>query len=246
MQASIKTGIFFPLALMLTTFVKAQQLEVKRVELKGDEVIVHYALADSVAGRSYSVNLYSSLDTYVNPLTHVAGDFGSEVKPGAQRTITWNAKKELGEAFNDKVSIELRARVFIPFIRFDSFEKIKRGKLTEVTWRGGTPQNILNFELWRAGKRVEVIPNIPNAQHAKIEIPRNVKAGKNYTFKIVDSKNKDLAIQTAPFAIRPKVPWLIKVLPIVVVGGVVGFLAGGKSVSDDLSIVDPLGLPARN
>jgi hypothetical protein len=245
MQTSARTIIFCLVALLSTAFVQAQQLDVKRVELKGDEVIVHYALADSVAGRSYSVNLYSSLDTYVNPLAHVRGDFGSEVKPGVQRTITWNAKKELGEAFNDKVSIELRARVFIPFIRFDSFEKIKRGKPTEVTWRGGTSQNILNFELWRAGKRVEVIPNIPNAQHAKIEIPRNVKAGKNYTFKIVDSKNKDLVIQTAPFTIKPKVPLLLKLLPIAVIGGVAG-LVGGKSGSTEQGVADPPGLPVRN
>jgi Ser-Thr-rich glycosyl-phosphatidyl-inositol-anchored membrane family len=246
MQTSARTIIFCLVALLLAALVQAQQLDVKRVELKGDEVIVHYALADSVAGRSYSVNLYSSLDTYVNPLARVTGDFGIEVKPGVQRTITWNAKQELGEAFNDKVSIELRARVFIPFIRFDSFEKIKRGKPTEVTWRGGTAQNILNFELWRAGKRVEVIPNIPNAHHAKIEIPSHVKAGKNYTFKIIDSKNKDLVIQTAPFTIKPKVPLLFKVLPLVIVGGVVGVLAGGKSVSTEQGVVDPPTLPTRN
>jgi hypothetical protein len=133
--------------------------------------------------------------------------------------------------------------LFIPFIKFDSFEKIKKGKPTEVTWRGGTPQNILNFELWRNEERVLVIPNIPNAQHAKIEIPASVKSGKYYTFKIVDSKNKDLAIQTTPFAIAPKTPFIVKVLPVLAVGGAVVLLSGDKSTGGDQDIVDPKGFP---
>ncbi len=232
--------------ILVSTGCIAQQLDVKRVELKGDEVIIYYALLDSMAGRTYSINLYTSQDKYVNPQTHVSGDHGIEVKPGVQRKLIWNAKKELGENFNDKISIELRARLFIPFIKFDSFEKIKKGKPTEVTWRGGTPQNILNFELWRNDERVLVIPNIPNAQHAQIEIPGSVKPGKNYTFKIVDSKNKDLAIQTSPFIIKPKMPLLVKVLPILAVGGAIVLLGGENGTTGDSEIVDPNGLPPRN
>ncbi|MFN5555434.1 MAG: Ser-Thr-rich GPI-anchored membrane family protein [Chryseotalea sp.] len=230
------TGLF-----MVST---AQNLHVQRVELKGDEVILYYSLLDSTAGRTFSVNLYSSLDNFVNPLQFISGDNGVEVKPATERKLVWNAKKELGETFNSKISIELRAKVFIPFIRFDSFSKIKRGKLTEVTWRGGTAQNILNFELWRNGEKVLVLHNIPNAQHATIKIPANVKAGKGYTFKIIDSKNKDLAIQTAPFQIKPRTPHILKAVPLLAVGGALALLGGGGSEAES-EIENPPAFPNR-
>lgn len=226
----------------------AQNLQVQNVELKGDEIIIYYSLLDSVAGRTFSVNLYSSIDNFVNPLQAVSGDYGVEVKPATQRKLVWNAKKELGESFNAKVAIELRAKVFIPFIRFDSFNSIKRGKPTEVTWRGGTSQNILNFELWRNGEKILVLPNIPNAQHATITIPASVKAKKGYVFKIIDNKNKDQAIQTATFQIKPKTQLWLKVLPIVAVGGAVAFLGGGSGggESSPQDIVNPPALPGGN
>jgi hypothetical protein len=242
MPLSLVKYILIVLGLSLYLPLSAQQLEVKRVELSGDDIIVHYALTDTVPGRTFSVNLYSSHDNYVNPLTSVMGDFGIEVKPGIMRKVIWNAKQELGANFDGKVSIELRARPYIPFLRFDAFDKIKRGKPTEVTWRGGTPQNILNFELWRKGKRVVVTPNIPNAQHAKIEIPRSVKAGKGYTFRIIDSKNKDLAIETAPFAVKPQMPLLIKLLPVLAAGAIISTL--GSSGAEG-PIPDPIGMPSR-
>jgi hypothetical protein len=235
------------LLMVISNVTKSQNLAVQRVELKGDEVIVYYSLLDSLAGRTYSVNLYSSQDNFVNPLQFVSGDYGVEVKPATQRKLVWNAKKELGESFNAKVAIELRAKVFIPFIRFDSFTKIKRGKLTEVTWRGGTAQNILNFELWRNGEKILVLPNIPNAQHATIKIPSNVKAKKGYTFKIVDSKNKDLAIQTAPFEVKPRTPLLLKVIPVIAIGSVVALAGGGGGggESGPAEITNPPSLPNR-
>ena len=226
---------------------QAQELSVKRMELNGDNVIVHFALLDSLAGRTYSVNLYSSRDNFVNPLTLISGDAGMDVKPGVERKVVWNAKQELGALFDGKVAIELRAKVYIPFLRFDSFTKIKRGKPTQVTWRGGTPQHILNFELWRKGQRILTIPNVPNAGHTQMEIPASVKKGRGYTFKIVESKNKDLAIQTLPFAVKPKHPFLVKVIPFIAIGGAFYALDvfGGEESSETDPIVNPIGTPIR-
>jgi hypothetical protein len=223
----------------------AQQLKVKRMELSGDNIILHFSLLDSLAGRTYSISLYSSRDNFVNPLVHVSGDTGMDIKPGVERKVMWNAKQELGASFDDKIAIELRAKVYIPFLRFDSFTKIKRGKPTQVTWRGGTPQHVLNFELWRKGERVSTIPNVPNAGHTQLVIPSSVKRGKGYTFRIVESKNKDLAIQTMPFVLKPKVPFLVKALPFLAIGGV---LASGILTPDkpNDNIVDPIGTPPGN
>jgi hypothetical protein len=156
--------------------------------------------------------------------------------------VIWNAKQELGASFDGKVSIELRARPYIPFLRFDAIDKIKKGKPTDITWRGGTPQNILNFELWRKGKKVYVNPNVPNAQFTKIEIPRSVKPGGGYTFRVIDSKNKDLAIETAPFRVKSKIPLFAKILPIIAVGAVISLI---DAPATEDPIPDPIGTPNR-
>ncbi|MBX2917239.1 MAG: hypothetical protein KF856_18370 [Cyclobacteriaceae bacterium] len=222
----------------------AQQLNVKRMELSGDNIILHFSLLDSLAGRTYSVNLYSSRDNFVNPLVHVSGDTGMDIKPGVERKVVWNAKQELGASFDDKIAIELRAKVYIPFLRFDSFTKIKRGKSTQVTWRGGTPQHVLNFELWRKGERVLTIPNVPNAGHTQLVLPSSVKKGKGYTFIIVESKNKDLAIQTMPFVVKPKVPFLVKTLPVLAAGIIFKDILFPPEGPDP--IPDPRPTPDRN
>lgn len=210
----------------------AQTLEVKKIELRDDDVVINYSLSDTVPGRSFSVNLYASRDNYINPLTQITGDHGLEVSAGNDKTVRWHAKKELGDNFNGAVSVEVRARVYVPFIQVDKIGTTKRGKQKEVTWRGGTRQNILNFELLNAkGERVHVVPNISNSGHTSLFIPPDVKPGKNYKFRVVDSKNKDQVVRTEPFAIKRKMPMVLYVIPVAVLGGVVSLLSssGGDS-----------------
>jgi len=215
----------------IATSIQAQNLEVKRIERNGDNLILYYNLTDTVIDRSYTVNLYSSRDNFLNPLAAISGDKGMEVTPGISKKLVWNAKQDLGAEFSDKISIELRARIYIPFIRFDAIEKIKRGKPTEVTWRGGTPQNILNFELYRNGKKVDVIPNIANVSHTQLTLPVSVKPGKGYIFRIVDSKNKDQVVETPSFRVKRKVPLGVKLLPVLALGGAL-YIFGSSSTSN--------------
>lgn len=221
----------YSLLFLLPISLEAQQLSVSRVELNGAQVIFHYSLTDTVPGRTFTVNLYASRDNYVTPLTALTGDYGMEVKAGNDRKVSWNARQELGVAFDGKMAVELRARVYIPFIRFENFDKIKRGKPKEITWRGGTKQSTLNFELYnKKDEKVTVIPNISAAAgHTSLYIPTDVKTGKGYRFKIVDSKNKDQVVYTERFVIKRKVPLVLLALPAVVIGGAVVLTGGGEA-----------------
>lgn len=237
---------FMVLSLCLVPMLcQSQTLDVKRIELSGGNIVVHYSLMDTVPGRTYTVNLYASRDNYINPAVQLIGDHGLQVKPGNDRTVTWNAKQELGELFEGSVSVELRARAYVAFILFDNFDKIKRGKHQEVTWRGGNKQNVLNFELYnKKGEKVAVIPNVPNAGHTSMLIPSDVKPGKGYTFKIVDSKNKDQVVKTESFTIKRKVPIAVLVAGVAAVGGGAALLGGGgEAASGDSAIGDPTGPP---
>lgn len=224
--------------------IHAQILDVKRIELKGDQIQIDYSLQDTVQGRSFIVNLYSSRDNYINPLSRLQGDHGMEVKTGNDKTVIWSAKQELGDKFHGVVSLEVRARVYIPFIRFDNFNTIKRGKPKEVTWRGGTRQNILNFELYnKKGEKVHVIPNISNSGHTSLFIPTDVRPGKDYKFRIVDGKNKDQVVNSEPFTIKRKIPLLLLAIPVAAVGGAVMFTGGGEPSAGNGEIPDPVDPP---
>jgi hypothetical protein len=219
---------------------RAQQFTIKRVELANQQVIVHYDLTDDVTGRSYTLNVYGSHDNYLNPLQKITGDAGLEIKPGLNRKFVWDAKSELGENFSGSVALEVRGRLYIPFVRFTGLEDyrvLKRGKPYQLTWSGGTQQNILNFDLYKGDKKVTTFTNIANVGNYKLTLPTDTKPGKNYRFKISDTKNKDEVVYTSMFAVKRKTPLLLKILPVLAVGYLATTL-GGSDTSKQ--IPDPI------
>lgn len=197
-----------------------QTFSIGRIELLDQKVVIHFDLMDSVAGRSYTLRVYSSVDNFINPLTQLTGDVGLEVKPGKDKKIIWNPA-EFGSEYEGSVSLEIRGRVFIPFVRFSGLEEyriFKRGKGYDLTWSGGTQQNVLNFDLYKGDKKVTTFPNIANVGHYKMTLPKDIKPGKDYRLRVSDTKNKDEVVTTGTFAVKRKTPLLLKLLPVAVVG----------------------------
>lgn len=199
----------------------AQEFAIKTVELTNDQVFLYYDLLDTTKNRTYSVFVYSSRDNFLSPLAKITGDAGIEVKPGINRKVAWAMREELGNTFDGEVELEIRGRLYVPFIRFVGFEDVevrKRKTPFIVKWSGGTRQNILNFQLYKKAsdgdKLVYTFPNAPNENEYKLELPTSVRPGKDYYFRISDSKNKDQVVLTPDFIVKRKVPLLLKVLPI--------------------------------
>ena|SRR5882762_596961 len=218
-------------AMAFSGVVQAQDIIIKRVELENEKVYLFYNLIDSTRGRNYTVNLYSSRDNFINPLQKLQGDVGLEVVPGNDRKIEVNVKEEFGAAFEGKLAFELRAKVYIPFIRLDGFndyKKFKRGKPYELHWSGGRPQNVLNFELYRGENKITAFTNIANAGKYNLVFPPDTKPGSNYRFRISDSKNRDEIVNTGAFTIARKFPLLLKALPVIAVGGALYFVTKPK------------------
>ncbi len=225
------TGLF----LLLAGFASAQQFSIKRVQQEGGSISLYYDLIDSIASRTYTINVFSSLDNYVTPLQKVSGDLGLEVKPGGNRKITWNAFDELGPSFDGKVALEVRGRLYIPFIRLDGLQKaFKRGVTSEITWTGGTQQNILNFDVYKGEEKITSFPNIANVGHYTMLMPVSIKPGNDYKFKITDTRNKDQIVYSQPFTVKRKVPLLLKVVPVILVGGAVYVLVSGNKSPENI------------
>src|ERR1044071_2571367 len=172
----------------------AQTVAIKKVELAGELIIVHYDLEDSNPNNEYLINLYSSKDNYFAALTKVTGDVGMEVKPGLNKKIMWRIRDEYG-AYKGKIALEIRGKVYIPFVKltgFDAKKKYKKGSSYNLTWKPGA-SNPINIELYKGGERVSRELNQPNNGSHTLFFPKHIKSGKDYRLKITDTRNTDEA-----------------------------------------------------
>ena len=114
----------FSVALLIVPFhPKAQMLEIKGLEFKANKIIVHYDLLDSVEDRSYTIRVYASVDGYVNPLQKITGDVGLDVSTGKNKRIEWAVLEEA--YFEENLAIEIKGRVFVPFINAEGINQYK-------------------------------------------------------------------------------------------------------------------------
>jgi hypothetical protein len=223
-------------AVLISSTAIAQSVTIKKVELAGELVIVHYDLDDSNPNNEYLINLYSSKDNYFAALTKVSGDVGMEVKPGVDKKISWKIRDEYG-AYKGKIALEIRGKVYIPFVKltnFDAKKGYKKGKSYELKWKPGA-SNPINIDIYKGGERVGGDVNLPNNGSHTIFFQKHLKNGKNYRLKISDTKNSDEVLYTENFKVAPKIPMVAKIaVGAAVVGGLVVVLtSGGGGGKDD-------------
>ncbi len=229
----MKRPLLIAFANLFFTVVSAQTVTIDKVELAGDKIIVHYNLENSNSSSNFLLNLYGSNDNFSSPLAKVTGDIGSEVKPGPNKRIEWNIRQEYGN-YKGKLTLEIRGKVYVPFVKLQNFTtaaSYKRGKVHEVLWKPGNNDPI-NVELYKGDQRIQGSMSQPNNGAFGLNIPTNTKTGSDYRLKISSAKNNDEIIYSSNFKIKAKIPLLLKVLPILAIGGVVAVLGGRSSKKD--------------
>jgi hypothetical protein len=242
--------ILLLVAVLATSTVFAQSIVIKKVELAGENVIVHYELDDSNPNNEYLINLYSSKDNYFAPLTKVTGDVGMEVKPGVNNKITWKIRDEYG-GYKGKIALEIRGKVYVPFAKlqgFDTKKTYKRGQTINLKWKAAG-SNPIHIELYKGGERVAGDMNVPNNGTHSLFIPKHVATGRDYRLKITDSKNSEEQYYTDNFKVAPKIPTVAKIgAGLVVVGAIVFVVTSsggskGKDGGTGNNNSDEIGLP---
>lgn len=223
----MKTLFVFSLAVACIT-TRAQNIVIKDVELMGEKIIVSYDLEDSNPQNEYRLELYASKDNFASPLAKVKGDIGLEIKPGANKKIEWTVREDIGD-YKGLISLEVRGKVYVPFVKLQSFntnESYKRGKSYTVSMKAGNT-NAIHVELYKGGQRISGEMNHPNNGSYTLSIPSNAKPGKDYRIKITDSKNSEDLIYSPVFKVKPKFPLVLKVIPVLAIGGLIAILGGG-------------------
>ena len=191
---------------------------------QGNEVLVNYHL-DAEQGKAYTITLYSSADNFARPLQLVTGDIGNKrVLPGIYKTIKWRVLDEL-KTFDGDISFEIRAVPAVPLFSniTSSLAKVKRGKEVTISWAGGLPKEQVVIELLNGDQAVPLGTTTANTGSIPFAVPSNMKTG-NYKIRL--SQAGEL-IDGNSFMVQSKYPIWMKVVPLVVVGGVVAALSGG-------------------
>jgi len=221
-------GFLLAVALLAVGSLAAQTITIKKVEVSGDKIIVYYDLEESNPDREFLLNMFASRDNFTAPLQKVKGDIGPEVKPGLNKKVEWSIREEYG-GYKGKLSLEIRGKIYVPFVKlqnFDAAKSYKRGKQYDIMWRPGNTDPI-HIELYKGNQRVAGDLNQPNNGSYTLSIPSGAKTGSDYRLKITDSKSAEDVIYTSYFKVKPKVPLLLKVLPVLVIGGAAAVLGGG-------------------
>lgn len=189
-----------------------QSININAVEVKSGAIVVHYVLEDTNPQDEFQVSLFSSKDDFAAPLTKVSGDIGSDVLAGPDKKITWSIGDELGN-FSGELSFEIRARIYIPFVKltnFDTQRKYKRGKNYPLTWTSGNMGGQVDIELYHGKDRISGDRNIPNTGKYDWAILPSVKSGDGYTLRFTNTKNREDFVVTKPFSIVARTPFIIK------------------------------------
>ena len=222
--------------------VSAQAFEITALEQTSENLIVHYNLMDTTANRTYTVFLYKN---GTEPLKKVKGDVGISVKPGVNNRITWSAKEELGADFKGSLELEVRGKVYVPFLEFEGFpegKKVRRGKSYFYSWEGSSRSKILNFDLYKGDHLEYALPEVANTGGAELIIPTSVKPGR-YKFIVTDAKNKDLVVESPEIIIKPKLPLPVKLIPLALAGG--GYMLISSN-AEDPPLDGPPPVPSNN
>lgn len=225
----------------------SQELSITSIATQGDLVIINYDLDDEEINHRYTLSLYASIDNYVQPLEKVDGDIGVDIEVGGSKEIIWRAKEELGSDFTGDVALELKGKLYVPFIEltdFDRLSKFKRGRLYNLTWSAGRGNDVLNIDLFnQKGEIVNTYTNVANVGEYEMIIPKDTRPGDEYRMRFRDQKNKEDVVYTPTFVVRRKIPLFLQVLA----GGAVATLTavtlnnGEAAVAaGESEIVDPV------
>lgn len=186
-----------------------QEVQITNIQLRGDEVALTYNLLDERIDRSYAMHLYTSRDNFIQPVDHVSGDVGVDIPVGANKVILWNAKKALGEDFSSGIKFEIKGQVYVPFIELEGVKEgmvVKRGKSTDFRWSGGRGDNILTVDLYKGEQLIRGLGELPNTGTATLKLPKDIKPGSGYRYKISDERNRDEVVYSKSFTIKRQVP----------------------------------------
>lgn len=234
----------------------SQKLDNITAEFDGERIIITYDLTPGKQSDKFNVILKGSHDNYQKPLKFLMGDAGTNVLPGVRNRIIWDVKNELPTDFNGNVTLKFEVETIIPLAVEErsalsakplSKNNFKRGSELRLEWTGGLRGDVVKIDLFKGDNFLQTIDQVGNDKKNYIwRIPKNQKKG-SYFLRLSDKDGSDISA-TQIFSIKPKVPLVVKVLPVVAIGAVVFAVTsggGGSGGDEPKELPEPMGPPSN-
>jgi hypothetical protein len=215
---------------------KAQNITNFSATILEKKVVLTYDLEAPVSTFMYKVEVYSSIDQYSQPLKSVSGEVGEKISVGNGKKIEWQPQLDVKE-FGGDVDFKLKTTlVYAPWLVTKPNEQTsyKRGKIASITWTGYSPtaQNV-RLELQKDGQAISNTEAVTNSGQSDFSFPQNLKVGGGYQLKVSNTTNANELAISKEFKIKRKIPLVVKLLPIAIVGGVAAAVLGGSKKSSE-------------
>ena len=115
--------------------------------------------------------------------------------------------------------------VDITFLAPISDSKFKRGSAIQVRWTGGNPEDEYALDLFDGRFHYRHVGELKNSGTYPWIIPKDVKPGKEYKFKLTNTNDFGESTFSRTFIVKRKVPVAVWIVPgALVVGGAVYML----------------------
>lgn len=218
----------------------SQKLENQKAVSAGERIVITYDLQAEVPGDKYDVQIYSSHNNFSTQLKNTTGDIGNGVTPGIGKRIEWEAKKEIGN-YQGELSFEIRADVKAVFAYKNSIPSTKRGKSLTVSWRGGVKTEDVKVILLNEGIEQSTLSTSGNYGSFDWSVPAKHKTGGSYQIRLDNGKE---SVTSNYFSLKQKIPMIVKILPVAVIGALVVFWPKSppEPSSENLATPPDLGL----
>lgn len=213
-----------------------QSLANLKTSFDGEKMVIIYDLLFAEPGQKFKVSFYSSHDNYSRPLSLLTGDAGESVNPGQGNRVVWDAKNTLPADFDADITIKIKVskggtgasnKLTTKALDKGSY---KKGESLTLRWSGGNTGGKVNVTLYKDGARQQVIADkISNSQEYTWVVPKKGLSGKGYTLRVTNAANETELSDSQPFGVKSKIPMLL-IIPAVVLVGVTTFVvtSGGS------------------
>jgi len=156
----------------------------------------------------------------------------NEVQSSENRSGSQNVNGDLVFVSNDvdasagrDVSDENEGTAEITFLAPIADSKFKRGSAIQVRWTGGNPDDEYALDLFDGRFHYRHIGELKNSGTYPWIIPKDVKPGKEYKFKLTNTDDFGESAFSRTFIVKRKVPIAVWIVPgALVVGGAVYML----------------------
>lgn len=231
MQQIFLVRLPFLLVLLLACIVLprqtySQSLTNVRLSETDKHLVVTYDLVEKVdLGTTYTLAVYASHDQFSKPLPSsvLTGQVGRLSKPGKDLQLQIDKAKAF-EGFKGELQVDLEVTPTPAPWKLAKDAKFKRGKSTTVTWRGGTPADMVLAEVYGTEGKVVIDQKI-NTGNSTWKVPDNFSVKEGYELRLLVNNT---VVASQAIRVKRKVPLVVKFAPLLLVGALIPALPKDK------------------